>query len=129
MPSEAPKITDYFQRRLNVDEPISQTAKTSTSKVSSVEPVAKRRQAYLDFGQKGLAQKTCKDCGMCYDPAFKEDVQRHQRFHQQQNKELQFTLPASAIAMEDIAGVATIYKLTEHTKQVIVSIFLYYHGC
>ena len=119
------RITDFFQRKLDVDQPVIPSKPTrhpvvSEDEVQERQPAAKR-QAYLDFGQKGLSQRTCKDCGMCYDPAFKEDMQRHRVFHQKHLKALAaltFARPESALVVEEIAGVGTLYKLIEHTKQV-----------
>jgi hypothetical protein len=59
------------------------------------------RQAFLDLGQRGLSQRTCAVCGMCYDPAFREDTRRHERFHQahlDRDARLMVSLPSAGVA-------------------------------
>jgi N-acetyltransferase len=75
------KITDFFAKRLSTDD-LPSVTKPPAQPASDQQPRSTAmKQSFLDVGQKGLAQKTCTECGMCYDPSFKEDLQRHQRFH------------------------------------------------
>ncbi len=75
-----PRITDFFPRKLSVNDQVAPLKKSRTHETNH-DTKKEQTQTYLDLGQKNLSQKTCKDCGMCYDSSFKEDIQRHKSFH------------------------------------------------
>lgn len=83
-PIKKVKITDFFYKNLgsslgNVDILANPT---KPSKTPGFSPVRQSTQLYLDFGQKNLAATSCAECGMTYDPAFLEDVKRHDKEHE-----------------------------------------------
>jgi GNAT superfamily N-acetyltransferase len=80
------RLTDFFAKRLRDDhdaeDVIKKKKKKNIAKDSTVEPmtpVKEQKQMYLDLGQK--PHITCKGCGMCYDPSFKADTQKHSKHH------------------------------------------------
>lgn len=118
------KITDFFARRLTTDDlpkdhthdrikkaPLDQQPRSITS--------TSMKQSFLDVGQKGLAQKTCKECGMCYDPSFKEDLQRHQRFHVEKlGKMGKIMFQQAGISPDTVINGLSLYILSGDHKQV-----------
>jgi N-acetyltransferase len=51
----------------------------------------KKNQMTLDFGQKDLGLKQCKECNMIYNLDDKQDTELHSRYHRQQDNILKFS--------------------------------------
>lgn len=49
-----------------------------------------QKQMILDFGQKNIGLKQCKECGMVYDLNDKHDLDLHQNYHKQKDNILKF---------------------------------------
>lgn len=92
--SKRSKITDYFYKAITDDSQggeeeeekviikasLEKAAATTTAAAAAACPL-KLRQTFLDFGQKNLFMTVCKECGLCYDPSFPQDVKIHKVEH------------------------------------------------
>lgn len=117
------KITDFFAKRLSPDDlPKDHTHKPMViidHQPSQQERQVSMKQSFLDVGQKGLAQKTCKECGMCYDPSFKEDLQRHQKFHVEKlGKMGKILFSQAGVSPDAVMNGLSLFILNGDNKQV-----------
>jgi hypothetical protein len=94
----------------------------------------KKNQMTLDFGQKDLGLKQCKECNMIYNLDDKQDTELHSRYHRQQDNILKFSSCKNEKVVQEYASLNyciiefahfLMSNLLQHLYQLFLTVYLY----